>query len=100
MEVVMLPPLTPTSALDYGNAFYLATAASLAYDDDDEEAFQRDLGLVARLFPGKATDSQAFVGSGDADIVVAFRGSESPLTAGGRKDWLLTNARQQLVLPP
>jgi hypothetical protein len=43
---------------------------------------------------------RAFIGQGPGAAVIAFRGSQPSLTAGGRADWLLTDARRLLVRPP
>src|SRR4051812_5390455 len=89
--------LTPLVDLDYGNGHYLAVASLLAYGDD-MTLFEKQLGLTAQLIP--AGNIKTVVAEDDSNIVVVFRGTESPLTADGRKDWLLTNARQQLISPP
>src|SRR5262245_32060019 len=90
-----------TDALgDYRNAYYLVTAADLAYLREQGEganAFRDKLGLEAVLLSVDST--QAYVGQNDDHIVVAFRGSESPATLDGFKDWLLTNANNFLILP-
>jgi hypothetical protein len=89
--------LTPTAAApDDGNALYLAVASLLAYGND-ARPFRQQL----RLEGGFALEGplQAFVGRSATDVVVVFRGSRSPLTAGGRKDWLLT-AAHRLLAPP
>jgi pimeloyl-ACP methyl ester carboxylesterase len=39
------------------------------------------------------------VGESETAVVVAFRGSESPDSLDGFKDWLLTNANNFLILP-
>src|SRR5262245_23075607 len=84
---------------DDGNARYCAKACDLAYYPEAEAApaFREQLGLEAKLF--SADNTQAYVGSNDSAIVVAFRGSEVPTTLDGLKDWLLTNANNLLILP-
>jgi hypothetical protein len=94
---IMCLSLTPTGMLDDANALYLAVASQLVYGDD-ARPWQEHLGLLGT--PVTVDHLQAFVGSSDSDVVVAFRGSQSPLTAAGRQDWLLTDARQLLVRPP
>ncbi len=89
--------LTPSVGLQYGNAHYLAVASLLTYGQDPGP-FQDQLKLEGRLW--QTGHIQAFAGASETDIVLTFRGTESPLTVDGRKDWLLTNARQQLILPP
>lgn len=44
-------------------------------------------------------NTQVYVGTNSDAIVIAFRGSESLFTLDGFKDWLLTNARNFLVVP-
>ena len=51
---------------------------------------------VTATFSG--TD-KVYVAQDDRSVVVAFRGSESPTTLDGFKDWLLTNANNYLILP-
>jgi len=84
---------------DARNARYLATACQLAYlpSDKGAEAFQNELGLNAKLI--SVDNTQAYVGSNDDHIVVAFRGSEDPTSIDGLKDWLLTNALNLLIQP-
>ena len=78
---------------------YLATACDLAYYDqaEGEIKFREQLNLAGRLV--SVDNTQAWVGENAGSIVIAFRGSESPTTIDGFKDWLLTNARNFLVLP-
>src|SRR5262249_9564643 len=61
------------------------------------EKFKAELGLDARLFI--AGNTQAYVATDDNHIVVAFRGTESPTSLEGLKDWLLTDANNYLILP-
>lgn len=84
---------------DDANARYLAQACDLAYSAENEAAprFQSELGLKAKLI--SADNTQAYVGTNDSVIVLAFRGSQSPTSLDGLKDWLLTNANNLLVLP-
>lgn len=78
---------------------YLATACDLAYygQDDASPKFREQLNLSAKLI--SIDNTQAYVCENTGSIVVAFRGSESPTSIDGFKDWLLTNARNFLVLP-
>lgn len=84
---------------DDHNALYLARACQLAYQPQDTAipAFKQELGLDVRLI--SVDNTQAYVGSGPDDLVVAFRGSEAPNSIDGFKDWLLTNANNFLILP-
>ncbi|MEZ6065282.1 MAG: lipase family protein [Planctomycetaceae bacterium] len=95
----MLPPLNPKVSKDYHNARYLATACDLAYLPADTgcQKFQAELGLRAELI--SVDNTQVYVGQNETSVVVAFRGSEMPGSIDGFKDWLLTNARNFLVLP-
>jgi hypothetical protein len=90
--------LTPSGELDFGNALYLAMASSFVYSNDTGP-FLSVLGLDRADLKSKG-HTYAVVASDANNIVVAFRGTESPLTADGRKDWLLTNARVHLAPPP
>src|SRR5690606_12652495 len=91
--------LNPDVAGDFGNAQYLARAADLAYLNkvDGPPAFQEELGLQVHLI--SVGNTQVFVGQNDSAMVVAFRGSETPNSIDGLRDWLLTNAVNYLVAP-
>jgi pimeloyl-ACP methyl ester carboxylesterase len=80
-------------------AHYLAAACDLAYLDEKQGRLEyaSDLGLDANLV--SVDNTQAYVGENENSIVIAFRGSQSPSSLDGVKDWLLTNARNFLVLP-
>ncbi|MBX3443515.1 MAG: lipase family protein [Planctomyces sp.] len=84
---------------DSGNAVYFATACDLAYYAEPEARprFQEQLGLEARLI--SVDNTQVYVATSADAIVCVFRGSESPSSLDGFKDWLLTNARNFLALP-
>lgn len=84
---------------DFQNALLLAKACDLAYFPEAEgrPKFQQELGMDAHLI--SVDNTQAYVGHDDGAIVVAFRGSESPNSIDGFKDWLLTNAKNFLILP-
>jgi hypothetical protein len=84
---------------NYQIARYMATAVNLAYlpAAEGEPAFKEQLGLDATLIT--ANNTEVYVGQTETDIVLAFRGSESPTSIDGLKDWLVTNADNLLVLP-
>jgi hypothetical protein len=84
---------------DPRNVRTLAHASDLAYFNEPEgaEKFGSELGLEAKLF--SVGNTQAYVASNDDHIVVAFRGTESPTTIDGLKDWLLTDAANLLIVP-
>jgi hypothetical protein len=84
---------------DGRNALFLASACELAYKDEPEgpELFRSVLGLEAQLI--KAGNTEVYLAQNDSSLVVAFRGSESPATLDGFKDWLLTNANNYLIVP-
>lgn len=84
---------------DPRNAQFLALASDLAYYPEAEGTplFKEQLGLDARLI--SVGNTQVYVASNDGHIVVAFRGTESPNSLEGLKDWLLTDAANLLVVP-
>lgn len=84
---------------DSSQARYLGRACELAYlpAESGRLEFQKQLGLDAQLVSVKNT--QVYVGCSETAIVLAFRGSESFATIDGFRDWLLTNARNFLILP-
>jgi triacylglycerol lipase len=84
---------------DIRNAKALAVASDLAYLPQNEgaAAFQDQLGLTARLI--SVGNSQCYIATSDKNIVVAFRGTESPATIDGLKDWLLNDAVNLLIQP-
>jgi hypothetical protein len=84
---------------DLRNARFLALASDLAYLPESEgaPAYREQLGLEARLL--SVGNTQAYVGTNDEHIVVAFRGTESPTSIEGLKDWLLSDAMNLLILP-
>lgn len=81
------------------NARFLCEASALAYLPAESGAakFKQLLGLDARLF--SAGNTQAWLATDDANIVLAFRGTESPASIDGLKDILLTDAMNLLVVP-
>ena len=87
----------PLGNLD--SARFLCEASALAYlaDAEGTRAFREELGLQARLF--SVDNTQAWLGTDDANVVIAFRGTESPTTLDGLKDILLTDAMNLLVVP-
>jgi hypothetical protein len=84
---------------DARNAHALAVASDLAYLAQDEggPAYKEKLGLEATLFT--VDNTEAYVAHNDNHIVLAFRGTESPTTMDGFKDWFVTNAANFLILP-
>jgi hypothetical protein len=84
---------------DPRNAATLAHISDLAYYNAPEgsEKFRSELGLEAKLF--SVGNTQAYLATNDDHIVVAFRGTESPTTIDGLKDWLLTDAANLLIVP-
>ena len=93
------PVLDASSSHGPSHGHYLAKACDLAYRNADEGRvqFREQLNLDAQLT--SVDNTQAWVGQNEGSIVVAFRGSESPNSLDGFKDWLLTNARNFLVIP-
>ena len=87
----------PLGNLD--SARFLCEASALAYLAEREgvKAFREKLGLEARLF--SVDNTQAWLGVDEANVVVAFRGTESATTLDGLKDILLTDAMNLLVVP-
>jgi hypothetical protein len=91
--------LTEDAMSDPGNAAFLAAASDLAYMSADEgaAAYRSQLNLDAKLI--SVGNTQVFVATNDDHIVLAFRGTESPTSIEGLKDWLLTDAVNLLILP-
>jgi triacylglycerol lipase len=91
--------LVDAPAGDYKLARFFAKAVDYAYLNDPAgaEKFRDELGMEAHLI--SVGNTQVYVAHNDKHIVVAFRGSESPTSFDGFKDWLLTNANNLLVLP-
>jgi triacylglycerol lipase len=81
------------------NARFLSEASALAYlpAAAGTERFRTLLGLEATLV--SVSNTQAWLATDEAHIVVAFRGTESPTTIDGLKDILLTDAMNLLVVP-
>src|SRR5271166_4519696 len=84
---------------DLRNAKALAVASELAYlpAAAGAAAYRDQLGLDARLL--SVDHTQAYLAQNDDHVVVAFRGTESPATLDGLKDWLLSDAVNLLILP-
>lgn len=84
---------------DPRNARFLATASDLAYYSQDKGAaeFATQLGLNATLI--SVDNTQAYLATNDDHIVLAFRGTETPDSLEGLKDWLLTDAVNLLIVP-
>jgi hypothetical protein len=95
----MTMELIEDAAGDPRNARALAVASDLAYlaAAEGAEAFRSRLGLEARLV--SVGNTQVYLATNDDHIVVAFRGTESPTTIEGLKDWLLTDAANLLIVP-
>jgi triacylglycerol lipase len=87
----------PLGNLD--SARFLCEASALAYLPEAEgtKAFREVLGLEARLF--SVDNTQGWLAVDAANILVAFRGTESATTLDGLKDILLTDALNLLVVP-
>ena len=96
---VPFPRLDPRTGHKRHHARFLATACELAYlcQPDGPNEYRDVLGLESELI--SVDNTQAYVGEDGDSIVVAFRGSQSPTSLDGVKDWLLTNARNFLVIP-
>lgn len=92
-------PLTEDAYGDKANAGYLADCADYAYlpQEKGTPGYLNDLGLTAKLV--SVDNTQAYVAHDDNHVVVAFRGSEGPVTLDGLKDWFLTNADNLLTQP-
>ena len=84
---------------DCRNARALACAADYSYlpEAEAKQKFQSDFGMAAKLV--SADNTQAYVCTNADHIVVAFRGTESPTSIEGLKDWLLTDAVNLLMVP-
>ena len=91
--------LVEDSGGDPRNALFLATASDLAYLSQDNGAaeFSSKLGLNATLI--SIDNTQAYLATNDDHIVLAFRGTETPNSLEGLKDWLLTDAVNLLIVP-
>lgn len=87
------------AAGDPRNAATLAAACQIAYYPAEQgaKAFKDELGMDAKLI--SVDNTQAYVAGNDANLIVAFRGSETPASLDGLKDWLLTNAVNLLMVP-
>lgn len=84
---------------DPRNAQTLAWASDCAYYGAAEGAarFGAEMGMTARLL--SVGNIQAWIATSPEHIVVAFRGTESPTSIEGLKDWLLTDAMNLLIVP-
>jgi triacylglycerol lipase len=91
--------LVEESRGDPATARFLCQACELAYlgESEGRRAFADQLGMDAELF--SVDNTQAWLATSPAAIVVAFRGTESPTTIDGLKDILLTDAMNLLVVP-
>ncbi len=84
---------------DARNAQTLAWASDCAYygATDGKTRFAIEMGMVSELI--SVGNTQAWIAAGPGNIVVAFRGTESPTSIEGLKDWLLTDAMNLLIVP-
>lgn len=84
---------------DPQNANTMCLACQLAYltEADAVPKFKEQLGLTAKLI--SVDNTQVYVAENDEHIVLAFRGTESPTSIDGLKDWLLTDAMNLLIVP-
>ncbi len=84
---------------DWRNAQALAAASDLAYlpEAEAKSGFRELLGLEAKL--SSVNNSQVYIATSPEHIVVAFRGTESPTSIDGLKDWLLTDALNLFMVP-
>jgi hypothetical protein len=91
--------LNADDVADPRNAAALAAACDFAYYFEEAGAgfFERELGMAARLV--SVDNTQAYLAANDRHVVVAFRGSQDPVSIDGLKDWLLTNALNLLIVP-
>ncbi|MDX1964288.1 MAG: lipase family protein [Pirellulales bacterium] len=91
--------LTEDDLGSVANAQFLALAADYSYSPQSvaSKKFADDLGLDAQLY--EVDNTQAYVATNADHIVVAFRGTESPTSIDGLKDWFLTDALNLLIVP-
>ncbi|MFN9719045.1 MAG: lipase family protein [Planctomycetota bacterium] len=84
---------------DQNNARAMCAACQIAYMPEAEGTAKfRDLfAMSSRLI--SVDNTQAYIASHDEHIVLAFRGTESPTSIDGLKDWLLTDAMNLLIVP-
>ncbi len=84
---------------DLRNAQTLAWASDCAYygPADGRARFAAEMGMTARLL--SVGNTQAWIATNPEHIVIAFRGTESPTSLEGLKDWLLTDAMNLLIVP-
>src|SRR5262249_12729063 len=98
-EQAMAHELYEDALGDARNATALALASEIAYYGTDEGAkmFRDEFGMDAKLL--SVGNTQVWVAGNDDHLVVAFRGTESPTSIEGLKDWLLSDALNLLILP-
>jgi triacylglycerol lipase len=91
--------LVPDAGGDPRNAAAMAAACAFVYLPEAEAVpkFQSEFSMTAKLI--SVGNTQAYVAGNDEHLIVAFRGSESPASIDGLKDWFLTNAMNLLILP-
>ena len=91
--------LVEDSVGDPHNTNSLCLACQLAYLPETEavRGFRDQLNLSATLI--SVDNTQVYVAENAEHLVVAFRGTESPTSIDGLKDWLLTDAMNLLIVP-
>jgi hypothetical protein len=84
---------------DPRNARSMALISDLAYlpEAEGKAGLREHFNLDAQFF--SIGNTQAYVAKNENHIVVAFRGTEAPTSLEGLKDWLLTDARNLLIVP-
>lgn len=84
---------------DPDNARAMCAACQIAYMPEAEGTakFRELFGMSAKLI--SVDNTQAYVAANDEHVVLAFRGTESPTSIDGLKDWLLTDAVNLLIVP-
>lgn len=84
---------------DPRNAAALSLASDAAYlpEAQGREVFRNELGMESRLL--QVGNTQVYVAANDDHVVAAFRGTESPTSVDGLKDWLLADAMNLLIQP-
>lgn len=99
IRTVMALELFEDALGDHRNALALAKASELAYLNQarGQVEFASQLGLDAKLI--SEGNTQVYVAQNADHVVLAFRGTESPVSFEGLKDWLLSDAVNLLILP-
>lgn len=91
--------LTEDAFGDSQNCITLAWASEYSYlpEQDAQAKFRSEFGMAAKLI--SVDNTQAYILTNEEHIVVAFRGTEGPMSIEGLKDWLLTDAVNLLIVP-